>query len=263
MRLMHQGMSPRTYAVFDQYGSGKGALGAGAGFRRFGLHGVRAVQLCLSGQQKNRAIHTQGKAGACQEKKMKEMLRYGMILGIICLVATGLLAAMNNLTKDKIADEAHKELQASLQEVSPEARDFQEVKEGEKILYYKAFDANKRFVGIAFVATGKGYSSVIETLAGLRPDGTISAIKVLRQNETPGLGSRITEVQDPTTLIDYVQGKKPQRQARPWFQEQFTNKKINEVDSVQAITGATISSRAVIDAVRTKAEELQKIIPHE
>ena len=194
---------------------------------------------------------------------MKEMLRYGVILGVICLAATGLLATVNAVTKTKIADEAEKELQSSLKEVLPGASSFEAVKDGDKIAYYKALDTDNRSAGIAFVASSKGYSSVIETLAGLKPDGTIAAIKVLRQNETPGLGNRIVEVKSSATFMALVRGSKPEGSAQPWFQEQFADKRIGELGSVQAITGATISSRAVIESVRAKAEELQKAISHE
>jgi Na+-translocating ferredoxin:NAD+ oxidoreductase subunit G len=191
---------------------------------------------------------------------MKSMLRYGIILGLICLVATGLLATVNFFTKTRIAAEAQKEIEISLKQVLPQAQNFEPIKFQNEIVYYKGFAPDKSPVGLAFIAKGKGYSGNIETMVGMKLDGTIVAIKILNQSETPGLGSRISEVKDSTTLFDIFKGKQRDPFLKPWFQEQFSDKKDFELDKVLAITGATISSRAVINSVKTKALEIQKLI---
>jgi electron transport complex protein RnfG len=189
---------------------------------------------------------------------MKNVIRYGFILSIICLVATGLLAFVNSFTKIKISQQAEAEIQNSLKEVLPEAAMFEPVRSKDEVLYYKAFDLDKNLLGLAFIAKKKGYSSDIETMVGMEPDGTITAIKILNQNETPGLGSRITEVKDDTTIFDFLMGKRKAEFNKPWFQEQFSDKRVSGLDDIQAITGATISSRAVIDSVNIKAQEILK-----
>lgn len=173
---------------------------------------------------------------------MRDMVRYGLILSLICIIASGLLAGVNFITKPRILAQAKAEEEGSLKEVLPEAERFAEVKSQEEILYYKVYDKDNRFVGVAFKASSKGYSSIIETMAGMTKDGTITAIKILNQNETPGLGARITET-------DFIR--------------QFTQKNIADLAGIQAITGATISSRAVIDAVKKKAEEIKELIKNE
>jgi electron transport complex protein RnfG len=173
---------------------------------------------------------------------MKEMLRYGLILGLICTVASGLLAGVNSLTKARIIAQAKAEEEASLKEVLPEAERFAEVKSEEEILYYKAYDKEAKFIGVAFKVSAKGYSSTIETMVGMTKDGKITAIKILSQNETPGLGARISE---------------------PGFTGQFSHKNISALDQVEAITGATFSSQAVIDTVKKKAQEINDLIKNE
>jgi len=173
---------------------------------------------------------------------VKEMIRYGVTLAVICIIAAGLLAGVNSLTKSRIIAQAQTEEEASLKEVLPQATRFEAKKSGNDILYYKAFDKEGKLIGAAFKASGKGYSSDIATMVGMLRDGTIIAIKVLSQNETPGLGARVTET---------------------GFSGQFNNKKTSDLDSVQAITGATISSKAVIDSVRKKAEEIKTLIEYD
>jgi electron transport complex protein RnfG len=171
------------------------------------------------------------------------MIRYGLILGVICIVASGLLAGMNSLTKDRILTQAKEEEESSLKEVLPQAEKFKEVKSGADILYYKAEDKNGNPAGVAFKASGKGYSSTIETMVGMQKDGTITAIKVLSQNETPGLGGNVVEQS---------------------FTSGFSDKNVQNLkEQVQAITGATISSRAVINSVQEKAEKIKELLKNE
>lgn len=173
---------------------------------------------------------------------MKETFRYGFILAMICMVASGLLAGMNSLTKAKIIAQARAEEDSALKEVMPDAGHFEPVIMGEDVIYYKVRNKEGKFTGVAFKVSGKGYSSVIDTLVGMGKDGTIVAIKVLSQNETPGLGVRITE---------------------PAFTGRFTNKNIQDLSGIQAITGATISSKAVINSVEVKAKEILELIKNE
>jgi len=172
---------------------------------------------------------------------MKELRRYGFILALICVVAAGLLAAVNKLTGPKILAAALAEEQAALKEVMPAAAKFSAVKSDadQETLYYKAFDLQDKLIGFVFKASAKGYSSVIVTLAGIFLDEKISAIKIISSNETPGLGTRVKE------------GK---------FTDQFNHQNSLDLSKVQAIAGATISSRAVINSVMQRAQEIKELI---
>jgi len=170
---------------------------------------------------------------------MKEVMRYGIILSLICVLSAGLLAGMNSLSKARILSQAQAEEEMSLKEVLPQGVKFEAIKSGNDIVYYKAYDLDGKFVGVAFKAEAKGYSSIIETMTGMSKDGQIIAMKILNQNETAGLGTRVVE---------------------PEFTRQFANRNIQDFSSVQAITGATISSRAVIDSVKKKGQEIKNLI---
>jgi electron transport complex protein RnfG len=173
---------------------------------------------------------------------MKEMLRYGIVLALICVVASGLLAVVNSFTRPRIIAQAQAQEDAVLLELLPSAAYFEPVKPGEEILYYKGYNKDNQLTGVVFKASGKGYSSTIETMVGMTKDGKITAIKVIGLNETPGLGSRVSESA---------------------FMSQFANKDIPGLSQVQAITGATISSRAVINSVTNKAQEIKELIKNE
>ncbi len=173
---------------------------------------------------------------------MKETVKNGCILSLICMLAGGSLALVYSLTSPRILAKVQAAEEESLKEVLPEAATFETVKKNDAILYYRALDEKGKLIGVAFRASGKGYSSVIETMVGMLTDGTITAIKILSQNETPGVGTRVTE---------------------GTFQGQFRDLPENRLAEVQGITGATISSQAVIRSIQAKADEIKALLKNE
>jgi Na+-translocating ferredoxin:NAD+ oxidoreductase subunit G len=93
--------------------------------------------------------------------------------------------------------------------------------------------------------TTKGFSGNISLMAGFKPDGTIINITVLEQKETPGLGTKMTEPEFKNQFND----KNP---------AEFVLKVKKDGGPVDAITAATISSRAFCDAVTKAYNTLQK-----
>ena len=117
--------------------------------------------------------------------------------------------------------------------------------EGDSLDIYPA-KKDGEIVGYAInTYTKTGFAGNISLMAGFKPDGTIISISVLEQKETPGLGTKMTE---------------------PGFKDQFNNKNPSEFKlkvkkdggPVDAITSATISSRAFCDAVQRAYNTLQK-----
>jgi Na+-translocating ferredoxin:NAD+ oxidoreductase subunit G len=93
--------------------------------------------------------------------------------------------------------------------------------------------------------TKKGFSGNISLMAGFKPDGTIVNITVLEQKETPGLGTKMTEPLFKNQFND----KNP---------SSFTLKVKKDGGQIDAITAATISSRAFCDAIQRAYVTLQK-----
>lgn len=168
---------------------------------------------------------------------VKEMLKYGFILGFTCFLSSLVLAIVNNVTEPKIRQQKEKEESSAFNELMPGSLAFKARYQDEKIIYYAAYDGNNKLNGFIVKAKTGGYSVDIETAAGLNLKLEIVNIKILSHNETPGLGSRITE---------------------DAFLGQFQGKSADALNEVQAITGATISSGAVINSVRDKIQELKE-----
>ncbi len=178
---------------------------------------------------------------------MNQLIKFGIILGIICFAATLVLATTYEITKPKIEQQFKQEEQEALKEIIPEADSF--IKEKiDKIEYFTAQKANKA-IGYCVKATGIGYNGYIRIIAGIDLSGTIKGVRILEHYETPGLGARISEI-------------KPGEKS-PWFLRQFKGKPAKAIfikQNIDAVTGATISSKAVTDAVRdTVSEFLSKV----
>jgi electron transport complex protein RnfG len=178
---------------------------------------------------------------------MNQLAKFGIILGAICLAATLVLAVTYEVTRPKIEAQLKQEEQAALKAIIPSADSFSE----KSIGGIEYFDAKKggETIGYCIRVVANGYNGYIRMILGIDKAGIIKGMDVLEQYETPGLGSKIDEVRP---------GEKD-----PWFLRQFIGKHAATVTikkDVDAITGATISSKAVTDAAnKTVGEFLEKM----
>jgi electron transport complex protein RnfG len=194
--------------------------------------------------------------------EVRDILKYGAILMVVAAISGGTLAIVYKVTEGKRECVVQEEMRSALLEVLPQAEVFESVMEGDSVGYYKGYESKDRksVVGYACIAEGKGYSSMVKTMVGITRDGVITGLKILSQKETPGLGARIEEVESRKSLRDIFRkrsgGEKEKVEEKPWFQAQFVGKKPEDlyIEKMDAITGATISSVAVIDSVREKVK---------
>jgi electron transport complex protein RnfG len=165
-----------------------------------------------------------------------------ILLTVVVTVCVSLLTYVDSLTRERISAQEDEAVKAMLDEMFPDMSryDFQNE------IYIIYSDGEQ--IGYAFLAVGKGYGGDINILVGLNDDTTLKGITIVSQEETPGLGTRITE---------------------PSFTDQFAGLDVNQValsrdgGRIDAITGSTISSSAVVEAVRETALEKIKQIEEE
>lgn len=169
-----------------------------------------------------------------------ELLRYGVTLAIVAGFCGVLLGVVEGVTKPRIDFIKDAELKDSLNVVLPRAKEFVARNTSEGSAYFEGLRGGE-LVGYAFTAYSEGYSSTIEVLVGVDPEGVVSGTKVLFQQETPGLGARIEQVRVG--------------EDKPWFMKQFSGKGGGQLKlkrnggQVDAITGASISSEAVSEGI--------------
>lgn len=174
--------------------------------------------------------------------KKDTLINMFVALFVICIVSGGVLGVVYNATKEPIAAAETAKKTEAIKNVLPEFNELKETMvmsalEDTEIPFYLAYDADNNFIGAAVETfTNKGFSGNISLMVGILADGTLKNISVLQHAETPGLGSKMTE----PTFKDQFNGKKA---------DSFNIKVKKDGGDVDAITAATISSRAFCDAV--------------
>lgn len=184
---------------------------------------------------------------------MRETLRLALVLTLIAAGAGLILAQVEKVTREPIAEQRRLEMVRALQAVLPpfdnspdaETRVLQvgTDKKGQPVA--RTFFLGRKqgdLTGIAFKVTAPdGYSGNIDIMVGMEPEGHLTGIEILSHAETPGLGAKIVE---------------------PEFKNQFKGKGLDNADwrvkkdggDFDQITGATISPRAVVKAIRSGLE---------
>ena len=197
---------------------------------------------------------------------MKEMMKLICSLGAICLVGSAALTWVYSTTEKPIRQAAERALTADLKKVlPPETAATETLDESGTNVIYAARDAGKRVIGYAVQSIGKGgFGGEVKVLVGFLPNGTIRAVMITEHKETPGIGSKATDRKVQRTLMDVLRGKKVEDSFPPnAFLDSFAGKNAQEgVSTVQGVSGATYSSRAVTagidEACRALKEYLQK-----
>lgn len=179
-------------------------------------------------------------------------------LTVVGSISGALLAGAFHYADPLIQANREKELKEAIFVVLPEAKDYkvhEKTVGNEKVTVYEGVDASGSAVGVAFKAEGGGFQGNIAVMVGLNLDYIrLKGIKVLEQVETPGLGNRISEPK----FEDQFKGV----EIKPKL-EYIKNKKPEKPNQIQSITGATISSDAVVKNINTYVEKVLKNFPKE
>jgi len=199
---------------------------------------------------------------------MPDWIKFPLTLFIVTVISAASLAALYAVTLPKKLAMQKKIEQAALKVVMPEATSFdvKQARIGEHRFTYRV--AKKGGDVLGYVAQGQatGYSSILKVMVGVDKDFVIQGIKVLYQKETPGLGDKVDEILSKKTWGTIIAGTSPDEgHLRPWFQTQFNEKKYpvkvqKDGGQIEAITGATISSRAVCNAVDQALAKIKKAL---
>jgi electron transport complex protein RnfG len=180
---------------------------------------------------------------------MKNIVSITLKLFVITVVAAALLGVVFSITKEPIARQEEKAAEEARLAAFPDAANFEdsgaEIPDEYGIItsVYNALDKDGNVIGATLSITTRGYSSGLNMTVGLGADGKIKGVIIGDNNETQGLGKKAAE---------------------PAFNGQFPGKAYDNPlkvvkaspgeSDIQAITGATITSKAVTNAVNTAVE---------
>lgn len=166
---------------------------------------------------------------------MLKIIRTGILLGLICLISAYALGRVYQKTKEKIETQSNPEF--FLKKLFTEGERFKQKNLGGQV-YFLAYDRGDNLIGAGIPVNTVGYGGKVKMLVGVDSSGKVINFQILEQNETPGLGAKIT---------------------RQDFIRQFKGKNKEEIaltiddpgeGKIEAITAATISSRAVVKGIK-------------
>ena len=170
-----------------------------------------------------------------------EFIKLSAVLCAITLVAGLLLAGVNEITAPRIAEAEKNAAVEAMQKILPDAENFTELSE-----YVSEAKSGNENIGYCVKVSSNGYGGAIVMMVGFDSDLKVQGIEILSHSETAGLGAKITEES---------------------FKEQFSDKEpllqvvkgnAKSSSQISAVTGATISSRAVASGIEAAYKLVQE-----
>ncbi|SHJ52992.1 RnfABCDGE type electron transport complex subunit G [Tepidibacter formicigenes] len=184
---------------------------------------------------------------------MKEIAKLGIILLIITSISAVVLGFTNNVTLPAIEKQNELANIEARKQVLPEAKDFKPFEENIDssmvIEVYKGLDGSD-IVGYTIKTAPKGYAGVVEVMIGIGTDGTIHGVSIGNHAETPGLGAKAANEE----FKGQYKGKSVDKNI-----EVIKNPGPKE-NEIVAISGATITSKAVTDGVNEAMRVYNEIL---
>lgn len=197
------------------------------------------------------------------ERGKNTILKSAAALGLVAVIGSALLTVVYHLTADRIADQERRVVQQQLSQILPPGRYDNELQDdhisfhdeahfpkGQTVTAYRARATGKPVALIFRFRAVNGYNGDIHLLAGIYGDGTLAGVRVISHRETPGLGDGI-EKEKSDWVLDFG-GKSL---ARPGQAGWAVRRDGGEFDQ---FTGATITPRAIVEAVHAALEYFNK-----
>jgi electron transport complex protein RnfG len=179
---------------------------------------------------------------------MKLVIHMLVTLTIIGIISGALLSGISSWAAPKIEANRKAETERAIFVVQQEATKYKKVEKLDFELY-EVFDEENKSLGYALPHEGNGFQGKIRLIIGLNKELTnVLGMEVLEQVETPGLGTKVTETPFTDQFINLV--VTPQINSVKGIQPQNPNE-------VQALTGATISSKAVVRIINDGINRLK------
>ncbi len=179
------------------------------------------------------------------------------VLTSVGLLSGGFLAGVGLLTKERIALNKQREIEAAVTEVIPGTYSSEKFYEEKDLTVYGGKDKEGKLIGFAIHTSGMGFQGKITFMMGTDSSlNKINSLAILEQKETPGLGAKIT---DKKSFLQYWENKDSSsvltlRKPAVSSPEELGSSEIN------TITGATITSEAVLNTVNRSLGRVRQLI---
>jgi electron transport complex protein RnfG len=189
---------------------------------------------------------------------MKNMLKSAAALGLVAVAGTTLLTGVDTMTADRIAAQERRVILEQLGQIIPDRydnalledriafRDEQYFPRGQLVTAYRARQQEKPVAIVLRFNAVNGYNGNIALLVGINSNGTLRGVRVTAHKETPGLGDAIEK--DKSDWINNFDGTSLENpEPGKWMVKR-------DGGDFDQFTGATITPRAIVEAVRLALE---------
>lgn len=182
---------------------------------------------------------------------MKDILKLGSILFVICAIAALALGITNNITQPVIEERNIQANNESRKEVLSEADEFKLIESLNNDIVEEVYEGLKgeEVVGYTIKTLPKGYGGSVEVMVGITSEGKVNGIKIGNHSETPGLGSKAAE----TPFKNQFNGKDCKNSLN------VVKGSSSSENDIVAISGATITSNAVTAGVNAAMDMFNEI----
>ena len=197
------------------------------------------------------------------ERGIRGIIKSAAALGLVAVIGTALLTGVQRLTADRIAEQERRVVREQLAQIlSPDLYDnspqddavtvYDETlfPRGQAVTAYRARLAGEAVAVILRFRAVDGYNGDIHLLAGIHSDGRLAGVRVVSHRETPGLGDGIEAEKS-----DWVLSFDGRSLADPTPEDWTVRRDGGEFDQ---FTGATVTPRAVVAAVRMALEYFEQ-----
>lgn len=177
-------------------------------------------------------------------KLVKKIIDNNIVRMVTALFVCGVLSAfllvlVYQKTKPLILENQAEEMQRAIRDIFPRVNTLEELEDE----LFRVYSEGEELLGYAFTAVGTGYQGEIKLMIGAEPDlEKLKGIEVLKSQETPGLGAEIMSDDFQNQFEGLNVGRKV---------VYLQNRPAEESHEIEAITGATISSSAVVDIINS------------
>lgn len=207
-------------------------------------------------------------------RRLRNTLTLVWKLLLICLIAGLVLGLVNEVTKAPIKAQEDAAADVAHRKAFPEGTTFKAVPEnaeGDAVDYYEVYNEAGELVGYLTSAKAKGYGGDIEVMVGMKLDGTFSGVVIGANgdfSETAGLGAKVKdnpEFEAKFAGIEYKGEEIAYSKSAAGYKIPAGSLKVEKVESestggVDAISGATRSSNAVMKAFNEAAKKLYDLV---
>lgn len=169
---------------------------------------------------------------------IKSIIKTGLFLFTVSALSGILLAYSESVTKPLI-DSNQRKIEQDAQNAILPSKSFKEITEG-KDTFTVGYNENNKPNGAIFKVAPKGFGGAITMLVGINADGKVTGYKILSHTETPGLGAKLLSNKFKTDFENLLKAN-----PSPVFKVK------KDGGNVDAITAATISSRAFCSGINT------------